>query len=231
MGDILFKKSLMLHDLSEELATLFLLSKTSLDASSKILDIGCGKGRFLQLLTQFGYRPEGVEIRPFLVSEVRGRGFTCVTPSEFKKTKTVYDAVLMAHIIEHFNPDKLLEFMDEYFDRVHIGGYVLIATPLPTKAFYYDFDHLRPYFPVGIELVFCNENSQVQYQARNRLERVGLCYRKGPFNGYFWGWTGFSSAIITILGLFFYIFSLKCICLRTGWIGLYRKVGVNNKSE
>jgi SAM-dependent methyltransferase len=231
IGAVLFRKSMLPHDMSEESALVYFLRQAGLDDTSKILDIGCGKGRNMHLLRRYGYRPDGVEICPFLVSEVRNGGFSCLTPSEFQKNANVYDAMLMSHIIEHFTPERLLNFMDGYFDRLSIGGYVIIATPVLTKAFYYDFDHVRPYYPLGIDLVFCIEDAQVQYQSRNRLERVGLCYRKGPYNGYFLGRAGISSAVVTIIGLFFYVISLRQMCMHTGWIGLYRKVGRKNTAE
>jgi len=60
----------------------------------------------------------------------------------------------MSHIIEHFAPHDLLPFIDSYLHRLQPGGRLIICTPLLTKNFYNDFDHVKPYQPVGIGMVF-----------------------------------------------------------------------------
>jgi hypothetical protein len=41
-----------------------------------------------------------------------------------------------------------------YLDRINPGRHLIIATPIMMKYPYQDFDHIRPYDLLGIEMVF-----------------------------------------------------------------------------
>ena len=104
-----------------------------------------------------------------------------MTAQEFEKTDDMYDVLMMFHIIEHFYPTELISFIDTYLDCLKVGGYLIIATPLFLPYFYEDFDHVKPYHPTGINMVFCNKSSQVKYYSKNKLELIDIWFRKGPF--------------------------------------------------
>jgi predicted SAM-dependent methyltransferase len=65
----------------------------------------------------------------------------------------------MSHVIEHFSPKDLIPFLDDYLDRLKVGGRLVIAIPLLTPYFYDDFDHVKPYHPMGILMVFCADRA------------------------------------------------------------------------
>ena len=146
----------------------------------RILDVGCGYGRNLRALRDAGLEATGVEINPTIVATNRRADLICVTEDEFKRTTGEFDIVLMSHVIEHFAPRDLMVFMDAYLDRLKPGGTLVIATPLMSKYFYDDFDHVKPYQPAGLMMVFGAGSAQVQYYARNRLKLVDLRFRRAP---------------------------------------------------
>jgi SAM-dependent methyltransferase len=144
------------------------------------LDVGCGYGSKLEWLREEGVKAQGVDINPDHVAAVRERGFDAMTVEEFNATDQMYDALLMAHIIEHFPPAELLGFIDGYLDRLAPGGFLLIATPLPWEHFLQDFDHVRPYLPQSLLQVFGQRDSQVQYHSRNQLNLLEYGIRRWP---------------------------------------------------
>jgi SAM-dependent methyltransferase len=154
---------------------------TGLDSSAKILDVGCGFGSKMAWLIEDGYSPHGVDINPKTVEAAQTKGFHCMTPGEFALTDEAYDLILMAHIVEHFYPDDLLKFVDSYLDRLKIRGYLLIATPLHSKSFYSDFDHIKAYHPQAFISVLCRPESQVQYHSRHRLKMVNFGLGRRPW--------------------------------------------------
>lgn len=147
----------------------------------KLLDVGCGYGRNLKILRERGIDAVGVEVNPTIVKAAVASGLPCKTAEDFECEPETFDALLMSHIIEHFPPRELLGFVDGYLDRLKVGGHLVIATPLMSNNFYDDFDHIRPYQPLGLLMVFGKGAAQVQYYARNRLELCDVWFRRGPW--------------------------------------------------
>lgn len=146
------------------------------------LDVGCGYGRKMEWLRERGINATGVDINPTHVQAVRDMGMNAISIEEFDSSSHCYDGMLMSHIIEHFTPDRLLEFMDRYLARLKIGGYLVISTPMPWVAFLEDFDHVRPYPPAAIQQVFGSNTTQIQYHAKSRLELLDLAVRRVPYS-------------------------------------------------
>ncbi len=78
----------------------------------QVLDVGCGYGRVLKLLTRHHYDVIGVEINKQIVQINKKAGLKCMDPDEFSSSNKLYNAMIMFHVIEHFSPAALLEFMD-----------------------------------------------------------------------------------------------------------------------
>ena len=201
-----------------------------LSQGQKILDVGCGYGRSLKLLRSKGFEVVGVEINQDIVDANNQAGLACMSDSQFKQTDDLYDVLLLMHVIEHFTPDALVGFMDHYLDRLRPGGHLIIATPLLTASFFDDFDHLKPYHPTGIQMVFGRGKAQVQYYARNTLELVDVWFRRGPFVLRFFSgiYVGKHNSrlllMINKLSTLLFRMSFGMLGKPNGWMGLYRKV-------
>lgn len=146
------------------------------------LDVGCGYGRYLRLLKSSGFEATGVDANQELIRANRELGLQVLHVDEWLKTDDTYDVILMSHVIEHFTPKDLIPFLDGYLDRLKVGGSLIIATPLLTRYFYDDFDHVKPYHPRGIMMVFGTENAQVQYYSRNKLTLEDVWIRRSPLD-------------------------------------------------
>jgi SAM-dependent methyltransferase len=147
----------------------------------KVLDVGCGYGRNLKVLRARGIDAVGVDINEEIVSANRAIGLASQTVDQFKQDTASYGVILMSHVVEHFAPADLLRFVDGYLDRLEAGGGLVIATPLLSNNFYDDFDHVRPYQPMGFQMVFGGQGAQVQYYARNRLVLRDVWFRRSPW--------------------------------------------------
>jgi SAM-dependent methyltransferase len=200
----------------------------NLSKGQKILDIGCGYGKKMTILSSKGYEVLGIDVNSHIIKENIESGLNCMTLKEFERTNCMYDVLLMSHVIEHFLPMDLWKFMDSYLDRLHPGGYLIIATPLSSRYFYDDFDHVKPYHPMGIQMVFESGQSQIQYTARNHLDLMDIWFRKNPYrlNFYPGFYVNKYSKIPIIINLFYallYRASFSIIGKKDGWMGLYRK--------
>lgn len=153
----------------------------------------------------------------------------CYTSREFTEINKTYDCLLFSHIVEHFSPEELKKFFEFYFKYLKDGGYIIIATPVLWKGFYWDFDHIKMYHPIGINMVFSGEKSQIQYYAKNKLTLIDLYFRRSPYmvhykkglyikNRWSFLWNLFNR-IYEVL----FDYSFGYIGEVTGWIGVYRK--------
>ncbi len=222
----------------EERAILRFLRQVGASPSWKILDVGCGFGRNLRFLRQAGYQPIGIELSRYAADKVRAEGFICyhLNDSEFKTS--LYDVILMSHFIEHFSPIDLINVIDNYLDYLKLNGFLIIASPLPTKSFWDNFDHIKPYNPSAIEEVFGMRNHQVQYQSRNELKLIDLWIRRRPFKlssisprfsaPFLKREMTFNKILIGSCNIFMrilYSISFSIIGKADGWAGLYQKIG------
>jgi len=195
-----------------------------------VLDVGCGYGRYLRLLRDRGLDATGVDVNPEIVRANREAGLRCMTSEEFARSDGRFDAIVMSHVIEHFPPGDLVPFMDGYLDRLRVGGSVVIATPLMSRNFYDDFDHVKPYQPMGLRMVFGGDRAQVQYYARNRLALRDLWFRRSPWRPGFWRARYLTSPMTRVLqaaeviGALGFRASAGLLGRTDGWVGQFEKL-------
>jgi SAM-dependent methyltransferase len=220
----------------EETELLKLISMLNLAEQHKILDVGCGYGRYMHLLKGQNYNVVGVDINSQIVRKNVSEGLACITIEELESTEDKYDLILMSHIIEHFSPLELLNFVDSYLDRLRENGYLIIATPLFSKYFYDDFDHVKPYHPVGIDMIFGSTSSQVKFHSKHHLELQDIWFRREPLKIHFSRGlyipktTRFPKIVNFLLACLFRI-SFGWIGKVDGWIGLYKKCSMRLQSQ
>jgi SAM-dependent methyltransferase len=199
-------------------------------SAKRILDVGCGYGRNLRLLRDAGFDVLGVEVNEQIVRANRETGLPCISVDEFARTPEDFDLLLMSHVIEHFAPAALVPFMDSYLDRLVPGGALVIATPLLGPFFYDDFDHVKPYHPIGLMMVFGEGEAQVQYYARNRLALEDVWVRRSPLRlghgrgRYIGSWRPRARQIGDFAGALLFRATGGLIGTADGWVGLFRKL-------
>ncbi len=207
----------------------------SMDRATPVLDVGCGYGRNLLLLRQLGFTNlQGVEINPDLAAEVQANGFKCYSPAELQAKEYQYGLLIFSHIIEHFDYLNLKVFLEDYFRRLSTNGIIIISSPLFHDAFYNDFDHVKPYLPMSINMIFGKQPSQVQFQSLAVLELEDIEFFKDQFRLqfhpalYLQGSHAWPVQLNRILKLLF-VFSGGFIGRKIGWIGRYRQLGSRNQ--
>ena len=214
-----------------ESAYLIHLIQSNIKKNHTILDVGCGNGRYLESLQKLGYSIEGVEKNIEIVGGNKKKGLICYTPVDFELTTKKYQLIILSHIIEHFLPDDLLKFLNYYLSRLEVNGHIIIATPLYSPYFYDDFDHVKPYHSLGIEMVFGKNSAQVQYQSSHKLKLKNIWYRKSPRLSTHQKSKYIKTFLVTryyqlydVISAFLYYMTFKLISRKDGWVGLYTKL-------
>lgn len=196
--------------------------------NSRILDVGSGKGRNIEFLNKLGFlNVLGVEINKELVNFANERNFNTVTVDDFSEIKAEFDVILFSHVIEHFNYNDLLKFLEYYFSYVKNGGEIIILTPLESNFFYDDFDHVKPYHPQGIKSVFSNKLEQVQFSSQFFLDMKDIYFRKMPFRflvfnrKVYLGKVSIPFVLINIFSVIVWFLTNKLFGRVTGWGARY----------
>lgn len=105
------------------------------DGPRRLLDVGCGDGRFLGLLREFGdesWELVGLELDASAVARCRATGLD-VRPerveefAEREEQRGRYDAVIMLQLIEHVEDPALI--CERVRDLLEPGGVFIIETP------------------------------------------------------------------------------------------------------
>ena len=125
-----------------------------LPPEGRILDLGSGRGEFLELLQKSGRIGQGVEIDPDLVEICRNEGFMIEHDDALsflkRKTHKDWDAIFIGHLIEHLPAPAAIELLNMATDKLKPKGRLIILTPNPNflpgrGSFWSDLTHLRPY--------------------------------------------------------------------------------------
>lgn len=133
----------------------------------RILDVGCGTGANLEMLSQFG-RAEGVDVSPEALAFCRARGLQNVRQSEAERLPyddETFDLVTGLDVVEHLDDD--VAGLGEMRRVLRPGGYVLLFVP----AFMFlwgvqdDISHHRRRYTLG-------SLQRVLREARFEIERA-----------------------------------------------------------
>jgi len=116
--------------------------------NDRLLEIGCGRGEFLQAFNQLGLNCCGVDLCEYRDKESYYLQVEKIDVSKdtFPFEDNTFNFIYHKSLIEHlYLPDHL---MCETYRVLKSGGRVIILTPdwvSQTKVFYEDFTHCRPY--------------------------------------------------------------------------------------
>ncbi|MFP4514016.1 MAG: class I SAM-dependent methyltransferase [Acidimicrobiales bacterium] len=134
--------------------------------SAPLLDIGSGRGEWLDVLAARGIEAYGIEINEAFVTECSARGLDVRRGDALAHLHALPDASLGAvtafHVAEHLDLDTLIDLIDAALRVLRPGGVLLLETPNPTNvsvgaaSFYLDPTHLKPLHPQFLEFLVAN---------------------------------------------------------------------------
>ena len=114
-----------LHMQHRNLRTMFLGKSTG-----RLLDVGCGGGRFLKRMKKYGWKVEGNDFDNKVANEVINKYDIHVHSGDIREIKfpdNSFDAITLSHTIEHFYSP--LESIRRCHQLLKKGGKLIITTP------------------------------------------------------------------------------------------------------
>lgn len=155
----------------------FIHPLTALYKPAIALDLGCGRGEWLELAQETGFDARGVDLDDGMLEACRERGLNTTRTDAVEALRALPDnsiALVSAfHVVEHMPFDVARAVMVEALRVLQPGGLLILETPNPdnivvgASRFYQDPSHERPIPPELLRFA-------VEYAGFHRTKLLGL---------------------------------------------------------
>lgn len=151
-----------------------------------VIDLGCGRGEFLELMKENGINASGVDLYKPFVNECQKQGLKVQHGDalQYLRQSDKIDGIFVGQLVEHMKIAQILQLCQRAYDRLEDGGVLIIETPNPmslaifTHAFYIDPSHNKPIHPLTLQYllykagfkkadILFTENSKLNEQIPN----------------------------------------------------------------
>ena len=150
-----------------------------------VLDLGCGRGEFLELLQECHIDAKGVDLYQDFVEYCTYKGLNVVHSDAinflFQLPDESLGGIFSAQLIEHLSAKQIISLCNLSYQKLKKGNYIIIETPNPSSlatymnSFYVDPSHEKPIHPKAMEYflkeagfkqieVMYTEQSKVDYR-------------------------------------------------------------------
>jgi O-antigen chain-terminating methyltransferase len=124
---------------------------------AEVVDLGCGRGEWIEKMQSMGFSPHGVDLDEGMLESCRERGFRVHRGDALDYLATLADqsqAIVSAfHLVEHLQFEQLQVLITEALRVLLPAGLLIMETPNPenlivaTRNFYLDPTHQKPLPP------------------------------------------------------------------------------------
>ena len=124
---------------------------------TNVLDIGCGRGEFLETFREIGVPARGIDLSEESVAQCRSKGLEAEVADLFDylpaQPDGEFDGIVSSQVVEHIAPEKLPEMIRLCAAKLRRGGVLALETPNPeclaifATHFYLDPTHSKPLPP------------------------------------------------------------------------------------
>jgi O-antigen chain-terminating methyltransferase len=141
-----------------------------------VIDVGCGRGEWLEQLRDAGIEAYGVDINAVVVERCQALGLDVREADALVHLREIPEgsarAITSFHVVEHLSLDTLIGLIDAALVALQPGGVLIFETPNPTNvnvgaaSFYLDPTHLKPLHPQFLEFLVAQRgfaDAEVRY--------------------------------------------------------------------
>ena len=126
-----------------------------------VVDLGCGRGEFLDLLREGGVGARGVDLNHEMAETSRARGFDVAEQDALGFLQDQPDAsiggLFAAQVVEHLEPGYLMQLIETAFHKLRPGGLLVLETINVAcwlaffESYIRDLTHVRPIHPETLQ--------------------------------------------------------------------------------
>ena len=156
--------------------------------ASDVLDIGCGRGEFLELLRDRGISAAGVDANGEMVDVCRARGLRAEPGDALAYLTALADdslgGLVGLQVVEHFEPAYLVRLLSTAFAKLRPGAPIVLETINAScwvaffESYIRDITHVRPLHPETLKfLVVAAGFERVDVHFRSPIAESGRLQR------------------------------------------------------
>ncbi|MFB0565499.1 MAG: class I SAM-dependent methyltransferase [Candidatus Aminicenantaceae bacterium] len=129
----------------------------------KVLDLGCGRGEFVELLEKNGIEAVGVDLNDQMIETCLEKGLNCQKGDILEKLAEWDDSslagIFSSQVIEHLPPSYLRRLVELAYFKLSPSSYIVLETINPTSVFslvqiyFLDLSHQKPVHPQALKFL------------------------------------------------------------------------------
>ena len=153
--------------------------------TGRVLDLGCGRGEFLELCRENGIEATGIDLNEQMIEICRDKGLDCrkgdILEALAENEDNTLAGIFSSQVIEHLPPDHLKKLIETAFFKLKSGGYIVLETINPASVFalvqiyFLDLTHQKPIHPQTLKFLLESsgfEDVAVQYSGALEQEQL-----------------------------------------------------------
>ena len=131
--------------------------------TAPVFDLGCGRGEWLELLSEYGWQATGIDLNAGMAKVATDIGLSVKIEDAVEFLRIQPDASIAVisafHLVEHVSIDYLIDLLRECHRVLAETGLLILETPNPenltvgTWSFYMDPTHNKPLPPLLLEFL------------------------------------------------------------------------------
>ncbi len=161
------------------------------EGASDVLDVGCGRGEFLDLLRQAGITAAGLDLNPEMVEACVARGLVASHVDALTYLRQQPDeslgGLIAVQVIEHLEPAYWSELLQLAFYKLRPGSRLILETINPAcwvaffESYLRDLTHVKPIHPETLQyMLHASGFSSVELIYRSPIAPEGRLQQVTP---------------------------------------------------
>jgi O-antigen chain-terminating methyltransferase len=143
-----------------------------------VIDVGCGRGEFLELLAEVGSAAIGIEIDPELVAACAAKGLRVEQDDALHHIASAPDGslggIVLIQVVEHLTRQEVADLVPLAYEKLQPGGKLVVETVNPQSLYtfahslYVDPTHDKPVHPAYLDFLLREagfENISIDWRA------------------------------------------------------------------
>ena len=158
---------------------------TYFQPGKKVLDLGCGRGEFIDLLQQKGVEAEGIDMNDQMIEICRDRDLNCRKASILEVLTECQNnslgGIFSSQVVEHLDPAYVKRMVELAYFKLSPASPLVLETINPASVFslvqiyFLDISHQQPVHPLALKFLMESagfKDVEIKYSSLPEAEQL-----------------------------------------------------------